>query len=365
VPVHDLVRRLQRLCHEANDWIKFQNEKMAGTHRARLALEAAGRDYPGAWQQAEKFRADRGPGFTWPDWCYLPLAGAYAIVSGGGPARLTLDSIGAVSRIGALAAWRMTQGIYRFDPAVFEAVIDTPITGDLPCTVLMQLPEWAVYIETPGLELSAGRLHGFWAHLEHDANTGGTELRLLLDLDVGLVPVPLHFGAWPLSEAVARTLDQASVHSLTMGLPLAAGDARRAWRSWSEPLVSLLLYLCSIPDIQGRGQPGNPTPVKTRRGGEKLFPADGPKKWDVGVRMGTALRAAYQSEQTQGHGEGSAPRGHVRRAHWHGFRSGPRLRADGSEIAATDRKFDLRWLPPIPVNLPDLADLPSTIKPVK
>jgi hypothetical protein len=27
VPVHDLVRRLQRLCHEANDWIKYQQEQ--------------------------------------------------------------------------------------------------------------------------------------------------------------------------------------------------------------------------------------------------------------------------------------------------------------------------------------------------
>lgn len=27
VPVHDLVRRLQRLCHEANDWIRYQQEQ--------------------------------------------------------------------------------------------------------------------------------------------------------------------------------------------------------------------------------------------------------------------------------------------------------------------------------------------------
>lgn len=26
VPVHDLVRRLQRLCYEANDWLKYQSD---------------------------------------------------------------------------------------------------------------------------------------------------------------------------------------------------------------------------------------------------------------------------------------------------------------------------------------------------
>ncbi len=338
---------------------------MTGTHRAREALIQAGRDYPDAWAQAESFRAARGPGFDWPDWCYLPLAGSYAVVSHGGPTRLSLDKIADVSRVGAMCAWRITQGIYRFDPAVYDAVIDTPVGGDLPCSVLTQLPEWCVYIETPGMELSSGRLHGFWAHLEQDANTHATELRLLLDQDHALSPVPLHMGQWPLSEAIARAVDLASVHSLQLGVPVSAGEARKEWRSWAEPLLSLLLYLCSaVGDISGRGVPGNPVPTKTRRGGVKLFAADGPKTWDVGVRMGAAQRSAYQAAQTQGAGDGTSPRGHVRRAHWHGFRSGPRLRADGSEIPADQRQFDLRWLPPIAVNLPDVALLPATVRPV-
>ena len=130
--------------------------------------------------------------------------------------------------------------------------------------------------------------------------------------------------------------------------------------------MSLLLYLCSASgDISGHGVPSNPVPIKTRRGGFKLFPADGPKTWDVGVRMGAALRVAYELAQTQVEAMGASPRGHVRRAHWHGFRSGPRLREDGSEIPVEQRKFDLRWLPPIAVNLPDISELPSTIKRVK
>ena len=116
------------------------------THRARVLLLQAGQDYPLAWSQADAFRADRGqPGFDWPDWCFLPMGGAYAIVSGGGANRLGLDRIGDVARMSALIAWRMTQGIYRFDPAVYAAVIDTPVSGDLPARVLMQLPESVSY----------------------------------------------------------------------------------------------------------------------------------------------------------------------------------------------------------------------------
>lgn len=337
------------------------------THRARDQLIQAGRDYPDAWGQADAFRAARGePGFDWPDWCYLPLAGAYAIVSGGGPNTVPLQRMGDVARIGALAAWRMTQGIYRFDPAVYAAVVDTPVSGDLPGDALMRLPEWCVYIETPGMTSSLGPLHGFWAHLEHDANNSRTELRLVLDVDPSPVPLPLHLGAWPLAESIARAVDQVGVHALTLGVPVPAGDVRREWRSWAEPLVSLLLYLCSTNDLVGkRGQPGNPDPTRTRRNGWRLFPADGPRSWDVGVRMGAALRAAYQAAERASGGEHAGPRGHVRRAHWHGFRTGPRQRDDGTDIPAAQRPFDLRWLPPIPVNLPDVDGLPATVKPVR
>ncbi len=338
------------------------------THRARQALVQGGSDYPGAWKAADNFRAAKGePGFDWPDWCFLPLAAAYAIVSGGGQNRVPLTLAGDVGRLGALMTWRMTQGIYRFDPAVYEAVRDTPVTGDLPAETIMRMPEWGVYIETPGIELSVGVLHGFFAHLEYDMQARATELRLVLDADSGLIPIPLHLGAWSLAESIARMVDRAGVHAVAVGVPLAAGDTRREVRDWVEPLVSLLLYLCSTTDYSRRGlpgQPGNPKPTRTRRDGPKLFPAAGPVEWDVGVRMGAALRSAYQAAETAG-GEGHAgPRGHIRRAHWHGFRSGALKRDDGTSIPAAERPFDLRWMPPIAVNLADLDAMPSIIRPV-
>lgn len=116
----------------------------------------------------------------------------------------------------------------------------------------------------------------------------------------------------------------------------------------------------------GAERPANPAPKRTKRGW-RLFPAERVTTWDVGVRLGAALRRAHHAAETGGSGDGThaSPRGHVRRAHWHGFRSGPMKTPAGDVIPAASRRFDLRWLPPIPVNLETLDDLPATIRPVK
>ena len=128
-----------------------------------------------------------GPGgrnsATGPTGASCPLAGAYALVSRGRTTgsgnRADVEHVGI---LGALAAWRVTQGIYRFDPTTFDALWETPVTGDIPTEVLFHLPEWCVYIPTPDRSWRGDTLHGFFAHLEHDANDRRTELRFVLDL---------------------------------------------------------------------------------------------------------------------------------------------------------------------------------------
>ena len=337
--------------------------------RPREHLTAAGKLYPLAWKRADELRSERGTGTIpdWPDWCYLPLAGWYAIVSAdAGSQRLDLARVGDVARLGAIGAWRVTQGIYRFDPALYESIITTPVAGDLPHDVLYRLPEWCVYIETPDMQWGGGPLHGFFAHLEPDANTGRPDLRLLLDAETALTAIPLHLGVWSLAESIARMTDVASVQGMARGVGAAPPGVTGEIRSWVEPLVSLLLYLCAenaeIGD--GTGAPTNPQPKRTKQGW-RLFAPDRPTTWDVGVRLGAALRRAYHAAETGQGGTHAGPRPHIRRAHWHGFRSGPMKREDGTDIPAAARKFSLRWLPPIAVNLDDVSELPATVRPVK
>lgn len=329
--------------------------------RPRDHLIAFGKKYPNAWKQADELRASRGNGLPdWPDWCFLPLAGWQAIAQAGNPLQWVLD----IGQLGAMGTWRVTQGIYRFDTTLLELVVSTPIDGGLPYDVLYRLPEWCVYIETPGMKALGSVLHGFFAHLESDSKTGDPELRLLLDTDENLIPIPIHLGEWSLNEALHRAYRQAAnnVGPIFCAPYLTLADKMQAD---IEPLVSLLLYLCSENAEIGDGSchPIKAVPVKTKKG-PRLFAPNQSTTWEVGVRLGSALRRA-QSERGSGNcGNHNAPRPHIRRAHWHGFRRGPTRNADGTPIKKENRRFFLRWLPPIPVNFENPEELAATNRPI-
>jgi hypothetical protein len=108
----------------------------------------------------------------------------------------------------------------------------------------------------------------------------------------------------------------------------------------------------SYVELIGAKSPEKPQPKRTKHGW-RLFPADKPATWDVGARIGAALRKASTTSEPGG-GTHAGPRPHIRRAHWHTF------------LVGADRQTRrLRWLPPIPVNLDAIEDLPATIKPVR
>lgn len=320
------------------------------------------RELPGAFDWADGLRQS-APASS-PPWCFVPIDMWHKVIPRLGvdadPGYRTVLAI----QLAALTAWRMTQGIYRIDPAVFPALLDTPTTGDIPVEMLLRLPEWCVYVETPGLNwLNDAPIHGTWIFLDYEPS-GSKAIHFLQDSEDDGHPFTralfIELGAGSVEDCL-----RASVNRMTK--PHQLEQARAAAAAMDDlvaahsQMLSLALYLCSSPDISGKhGQPGNPTPKRTRRDGWRMFPADGPRVWDVGVRMGAAIRAAYQSEQIGGTHEG--PRPHIRRAHWHTIISGARKRADGSEIPAAERRRDLRWMPPIPVNLDDVDALPAVIR---
>ncbi|USR37573.1 hypothetical protein L1F06_012785 [Ectopseudomonas hydrolytica] len=351
--------------------------------RARRMLESVGSQYPGAWKQFDAFRADRGKGLPdWPDWCFMPIAAGYAIASGGGANRVPLERVNHPAVLTALATWRMTQGIFRFDETLRAALLDTPLSGGLPTQHLFRLPHWCVYVETEGLTWSDIPLEGFFAHLEYDIARGGTpELRLLLDVGGDprqpfspetLLPVPIVLSAADIESAVELVNQSAREQATALGVPpdIPLGLAQPQAVSLA-PLISLLLYLCAEPDVTRKGSKvtlDNPQPTRTRRDGWKLFPADGPMEIDVGARLGAALRTALDRREEMrsadaGTGKTLAP--HMRAQHWHSFWSGPKFTPDGSAIPQHLRKLDVRWMPPIPVNIDDPDNLTPTIRPVR
>jgi hypothetical protein len=209
-------------------------------------LHSFSRLYPHAWKLVDKFRASRKEFGDWPDWCFLPLAGTYAIVSKGKtlPSPKQAHHIGI---LGALAAWRVTQGIYRFDTTTFDALWKTPVTGDIPTEVLFHLPEWCVYIPTPNHAWQGSTLNGFFAHLECDMNNRRTEPRLVLDVTGAagdeLIVMPIHLGKGGVTEGVEAMLKEAA-RQFSGRVQTPAGEVERL-SSDISPLVSLVLYLCS------------------------------------------------------------------------------------------------------------------------
>ena len=96
--------------------------------RPTLALNQLSKEFPGIWKHTERLNQliHQKDNQKCPDWCFLPEgAAAQAIVSSLPNERLLSQLSVArenMARVAALATWRMTKGVYRFDPDVLDAL---------------------------------------------------------------------------------------------------------------------------------------------------------------------------------------------------------------------------------------------------
>jgi hypothetical protein len=251
------------------------------------------------------------------------------------------------------SSWRLTLGIYRFDPTVYPALIDTPIDGDMPSTVLTRLPEWSVYVEAPRLtHLSDDKVSlylsdeqqiveniiGFWAMIDID-DKGVKWLYIY--------PCPEDSSyAEPVSLMIKNglSLRQSIVESLQQSTSLVdlvmVNLQRNAIERFVLQCLSLLLWLCSDePDISNvKDEPINkihmPVPKSTKKGFVFDVPSS-PKYYNLASRIGGEIRAA--STVYEAGARENKKRPHIRRAHWHGYWKGK----------VGEKTFDLKWLPPV------------------
>jgi hypothetical protein len=347
--------------------------------RLKNYVTELGKQYPQVWQQVDAIRGDCRLR-NWKDWCFLsydelPEDPQFMKRISVPSDLLSATNADAVARnfefqnkLTALAPWRVTQGIYNFDETVLDALWESAGSDRVPVDVLYRMPEWCVYVATPGRYDKGMPLHGFFATLT--MMHGRPQLYLLLDVLTPegnkLKPAMLALGAEGLAAAwieSSREMDQflydAGVYS-----HLPPVDAKGIKDEVSElmPLVSLVIYICveasAVRDGSGTHHPTRPHPTRTRRG-ERFFPPDSPTEWQVAYRLGAALRQAYAVEQEEplgGTGAGHAsPRPHIRRGHWHSFWTGRRS-------VLSERKLVVKWLPPIAVCVQDVEQLVPTVR---
>jgi hypothetical protein len=308
-------------------------------------LHHFGRRLRDPWRRYDRAIHDaRCGGETWPDYSYAPAGIGAALLD-----RKLPDEPGAKGWPGvldALAARRPTQGIYRFHPALLDALWDTSLTGDIPAELLRQLPEWCVYVETP--DRSAGRgkpIHGFFAHVVRCPD-GHDELRLLLDFALPhpmlvdeSIPLVGNLEAGLRAKSREQNADIDLVH-----------DVFVRDRVGYAQLVSLLLFLCSaemeVRDAAGQKKaPKKPRLRRPKKRGKmaRLPAAKEATVWETAFRLGERLETAGEAAA----GTGRKLRPHVRRAHWHSYWRGPR---DGEE-----RRRTLKWISPLLINAESVA----------
>lgn len=302
------------------------------------AVRETERRHPRLWERAEAIKESAGEG-KWPQGCWLPLAGWAAALGG---------DIPMLAFAAAAGTWRLSRGVYVFDGDFAGPLTGTPLPGTMPVEVFRRLPEYCVYIDMTERRPESV-YSGFFAYLEYDARESHSELRLVF---------------LPRSERLADAgglilhIDRGSLMESLRGV-YGATVTESIIKHHSEAL-SMLMYLCSDgPDYGDRTPPAyrEPRRVKGRR---RWIAPQKPTQWTVGVRIGAAIRA-YRAEPEHGtEREDKAPTGrtvrpHIRRAHWHGFWTGPRREAEA-------RKFVYHWIPPVEVNLtPTTGDLPAVV----
>lgn len=356
--------------------------------RPLALLTRYGRAYPRAAKMAAEAHDSwsRGPGFR--DFSYFPLydvTNRIARAHGAeGRGRVERDPNDYLTALEALLRWRLTKGVYAFDRDVFAALAAMPLEGELPVDLFFRLPERCVYIETPpGAALSgdhAGML-GFFAYLGRDELRRVTELVFAPDFgdgalrgySVDLTSSTLDgcLARWRATllasngalDLIERTAGKAARGRLED--PEAAREDRAREVAFLGPFVSLVLYLCArnseVDAADGSaGRPRDPVPRRAKKGKRKVFAAQGVSRWDVAWREGARLcerRRAETERRAAGTGAGRGVGAHWRRAHWHGYWTGPRDEPEG-------REFVLKWLPPVPVNFRpgEEDDLPAVVR---
>lgn len=253
-------------------------------------LSAMMKKYPNATKYMNLMVRDKGTSLpNWPDWCLMPMAGWIAVITEGDSFLLNrIDIMKDIAPVSALGTWRLGMGIYRFAPELYEKASKADYITDMSDMSLSRfqgLPEWCVYVETPGFMYLDRPLDGFWAHLEWDYKTSRNELRLLLHFGDELFAIPLHLGKWDITQAAAR------FQSESQRLAREAGKETE-WHPETidtiavccTPLVSLLVQLCSgrVEVTNENGE--HPAPAKPEKRGRELkyIPVNAPRIWTVG-----------------------------------------------------------------------------------
>ncbi|MBR3017641.1 MAG: hypothetical protein IKH57_11310 [Clostridia bacterium] len=295
------------------------------------------------------------------DWCIMPTFFPGMILMARYGDQFYFSHMDEIMTIATMYTWRASKGVYRFAQEIYDALVNQPLTCDIPWESLHHLPEWAVFVETPGLSYERHPMEGFIAQLDYNFFSDGVDLQFAIFLKGRDQPTMVAFplGKGGLAEAMDRVDEVDNLFAGHTEKTRYIGS-REEYRRTFSAMMQLLLYLCSdepdLPEIE------HPRKRITLSGGVRA--PEAPRVWDVGVRISHVLRGhKNKSSDTEvvyineGEDNGHAsPRPHIRSAHWHTYWTGPR------DAVFPERKPVLRWIPPIPIGVDWKKEMPTNIK---
>lgn len=300
-------------------------------------LNFISKKYNKIWKMIDTVRKHPIHGSThWPAWSYAPIHTYDAILSVYKEYDNIQSPFGVIEKIAALAPWRLTKGIYEYEPSVYKSIGDNEIKGNIPVEVLHRIPEWSVYIKTPNFM----GINGFFAHLEYDHISKMTLLRFLLDSENDLYPLTIHIGGWTVEEGLNRFYTESGKQHNIADCKSLCSELVKANLPLVQKCLSLLLYLCiDEPDIE-RIQNNLPCRPRVKKGKKKqpLMPPKYTTVWQVGKRLAKQMIIPNEAKGNSH----KSPIPHIRRGHYHGVWTGKRN--------SPDRKFIYNWWHPTVIN---------------
>jgi hypothetical protein len=218
----------------------------------------------------------------------------------------------------------------------------------------MKLPEWSVYIETPGLvHPSAGEVEGVAVSLNYTWENDTVLYFIPFSRKKRFLRAFILREEFTIEEALKESVERHHEMIASMNLSKHANRLNLEDEiSFVSKLVNLLLYICQTDseflDVRcadGTDRlPSNPSPKKTKKG-FRYFPPKKPTVWECGFRQGLVLRRALSEQSEYQGGTHKSPIVHTRAAHWHTY-----IMGKGSRKDPTKGKRVLKWIHTILVN---------------
>lgn len=321
------------------------------------AVKQMSRSYPKLWETIDYLVQTPDEEISWDrNICYCPISAALSALTQYMAMPLAAAQ---ASFAAALATWRRGKYIYKFDESLMYEIASMADDIKIPVEILYQMPAQCIYIEFTN-DPKPNYPAGFFAHVEHDVNTGGKELRMhvigksgncIVQYIVHLIPGgTINDG---IDEAI-NLIRQNSKNGLSKLLGEFSAQYLDHIRDDAIQLVQLVLYICA----ENAEIEENEAQAKIyRKSGTIIDKYREIRKYDVGVKTGVILRRNEKSRNyipvTESDKSNPAwqVRSHLRRAHWHHFWTG----------SGENKKLILRWVNSVIVN-PQLGEeAPVTI----